>query len=154
MTVSFDLVKYMLDLAIGADQERGPLNAHRRLAIHILFLDHVVGRADLLINIGKQGYREAILLFELLLLLWSIGRNAQNHRIDFLELGKAFAKLASFGGSARGVGFWEEVEDNVLSAIIFKRYLLPVFVKKSKIRSLTVGFEHLSIASTGSPIAP
>jgi hypothetical protein len=83
------------------------------------------------------------------LLFGRVSRNTEDYGLDFLEIREAFAELASFDGSARSVGLGEEVEHNVLSAIIFKRHLLAVLVRKGKIWSLAVSFGHLSIASCG-----
>jgi hypothetical protein len=142
MAIGFHLVEHVLDLALGTDQERSPLDAQCRLAIHILFFDHVVGVANLFVHIGKQRKGKIVFLLEFVLLFGRIGRYAEDYRIDPLEIREAFAELASLDGSARGVGFGEKVEDNVLSAIVFKRYLLAVLVGKGKIRSLVAGFRH------------
>jgi hypothetical protein len=154
MAVRFHLVEDVFNLAVGTDKERGPLDAQRRFAVHVLFFDHVVGVADLLVLVGKQGERQIIFVLEFFLLVGRVGRYTQNNRLYFLEIREAFAELASFDGSARGVGLWEKVENNVLSAIVFKRYLLAIIVGKDKIRSLVAGFGHLSIASCGARIAP
>ncbi len=144
VSVGFDLVEYVLDLPVRADQESRSLDSERLLSVHVLLFDHVVSLADLLVDVREQRERQTILLFELLLLFRVISRYAQDDGLDLLEIGEVFAKLASLDRSARCVGFREEVENNLLPAIVFKRHLLPVFVGKGEIRSLAVSFGHLS----------
>ena len=152
MALGLDLGKDVGDAAVGADNERGTLDAHHFVAVHVLFFDHAEGLTDLLVGVGEQGVGQVVLSLELFLLVGRISGDAQNDRPGFLQFFVRVAEPARFNGSTRGIGFRIEEEDYGLPAKILERELLSVFVGESEIRSFVVDVHrHLSAPQTFIP---
>src|SRR5579872_6342415 len=79
-------VKDLFDLSIRANDERRASHPHDFLAIHILFLDHAVSIANLLVGVAQEGKWKIELILKLLERFWFIRRNSQNHSSALLRL--------------------------------------------------------------------
>ena len=64
------------DLAIAVNDKRGALDTHHFLAIHVFLFEDAESRDHFLFRISEQSVRQVVFVFELLLRLWCIGRNA------------------------------------------------------------------------------
>ena len=134
MTLGLDLGKHARDLAVGADQEGGALDADAGFAVHVLFFEHTISLRELLVGVGQQRERQVILVFELLLPFRAVGRDAQDDGAGVLDFAVCVAEPARFNRSTGSVGLGEEVEDDVPAAVIFKGDALAVLVGQRKIR--------------------
>ncbi len=112
------------DFSVGADHERGPLDAHVLAAVHALLFPDAVGFRDGVIRICNECVRQAVLRGESGLSLARIRRDADNFRIELQKSLRRIAELAGFLGAAGGVGFGEKEEDHAFSAQF--RELKPV----------------------------
>ena len=86
MGVGLYLFEDVLDLAVGADDERGAGNAHHLLAIHVLFLQNAEGDGDFFVGIGQQGERQGFLVGEFSLCRGLIRGYAKQHGAGLLNL--------------------------------------------------------------------
>src|SRR6202044_1651328 len=91
-------------LLIGPDEECGPLNAYHFLAVHVLFLENVKLFADYFVYICKERIRQVVLVFEFLLRLGCVARDAQNDSTGLLYLLEDITKAAGFDGAAGSIG--------------------------------------------------
>jgi len=66
------------DLALRANDERGPLNSQIFSSVHALFLKHTELLGNRLIRVRQQGKRQLIGIFEFLLGRGLIARNTQH----------------------------------------------------------------------------
>ena len=129
MTFRFHLVEDMGDLAIGSDDEGGALDAHHRLAIHILFLHDAEGVGHLLVFIGQQGIGQLVFFLELFLPVRGIGGDTEDDGAGLLQLAVCVAEPARFYGSTRGIGLGIEEEDHGFAAQRFERHHVAVLVR-------------------------
>ena len=112
MSLRLHLVKHMLDLAVGADDERRPDYAHHLLPVHVLFLDHAKRVAQLLVGIRQQRKRQVKLLLEFLLCLGRVRGCPQQHYASLLDPLVGIAELAGFLGAAGSVGARVEIQNH------------------------------------------
>jgi len=120
VALGFDLGEYVRDSAVRADHERGALDSHHFVAVHVLFFDHAESLTDLLVRVGEQGVGQVVLSLELFLLVGRISGNAQNDRPGLLQFFIRVAEPARFDGSTGGIGFRIEEEDYRLPAKILE----------------------------------
>ena len=93
------------DLALRANDERGPFNAQVFSAIHALFLEHAELFDDRLLWIGQQRKRQLVRISELLLGRGLIGGDAQHFGAGAVDLLVCVAEPARLIRSARRIGF-------------------------------------------------
>lgn len=67
MSRRLHLVKDVLDLSVGTNDERHPRNPFEDSSVHALVFDHAESVTDFLIDIGQQGIGKVVLLLKLLL---------------------------------------------------------------------------------------
>jgi len=142
VALGLHLWKYVPDLAIRADEEGCSLDPHHLFSIHVFFFQNAVRVADCLVDIGQQRERKVVFVLEFLLFGGSIGGYSQDYGPCILEFCVFIAEPASLYGSTWSVGFWEEVENYVLPAILFKRNGVIVLIMKSELRGLLINLEH------------
>src|SRR5882757_7447251 len=99
-------------LAVWSNEKSRTLNAPHLLAIHIFVLHHAKLIADCFVYICKERVGQIVLLFEFLLRLRCVARDAQDYDAGLLQLFEGVAKPAGFNGAARRVGAWIEEEHN------------------------------------------
>ena len=75
----------MQQVPVGADQERGPLDAHDLLAVHVLFLQHAKLIADFLVYISKERVRQVVLGAEFGLGRGRVAADAEHNRPGRLQ---------------------------------------------------------------------
>ena len=141
MAVGFHLLKNVLDLAVGADDESGPRHAHHFFAVHILFLHHTVEIANGLIGVGDEGEGQIVFIRKLLLRLHRVGGYAQNNGAGFSNLLERFAEPARFDGSAWRIGPRIKVKHDPLGLVVLQRDLVAVLVERSKVRGFIINFD-------------
>ena len=146
MAFGLHLGKDVLNLAVVADDESGPGNAHDFLSVHILLLPDSKGLGGFLVGIGEQGEGKAVLVLEFLLCLRRVGRNSEDDRAGFLNLLVGIAEPASFYGSAGSVGTRKEIEDDGLAPQIFKGEFFAVLILQSEVRGFIMNI-HGSLFS-------
>ena len=66
MPLRLHFLENVLDSPVRPNNERRPRHAHHLLAIHVLFLDHAISVADLLVGVAEQGKRQAVLFLKFL----------------------------------------------------------------------------------------
>ena len=86
VTVRFDAVPPLGDLAVRPDQVGRPGNAHELPTVHRLLLPHAVLLADLMVRVGQQRERQLELVGELLLALLVEDAHAEDRGLA-LQLG-------------------------------------------------------------------
>jgi len=143
MPLGLHLFENVLDLAVGANDERRPRHAHHLLAVHILFLDHAVSIADCFICVSDEREWQVELFGELLLRLHCVRRNTEHHRTRLFDLVERFAEPASFNRSSRGVGTRVEIEYDPFAFVIFEGDFVAVLVKRSKVRGFIIDFHGI-----------
>jgi len=80
------LFEDVLDLAVGADYERGSGDAHHLFAVHVLFLQNAEGDGDFFVGIGQQGERQGFFVSEFFLRRGLIWGYAKQHGAGLLNL--------------------------------------------------------------------
>ncbi len=86
MTVGLYFLEDVLDLALWADHESGPGNAHHLLAVHVLLDQYAIGYGDLLVGISEQCKGQTLLVGEFSLRRRSIWGYAKQHGARLLNL--------------------------------------------------------------------
>jgi hypothetical protein len=132
----------LCDFAVLIDQERGPLDSDRLLAVHILLFEDAERFTHFFVFIGEERVRKAIFIFEVLEGFDRVFRNAQHDRAGTLQLGKLIAKAASFDGSAGCIGFRKEEEHDRFAAEILETHRVAVLVGHSDLRSFISDFHE------------
>jgi hypothetical protein len=135
VTLCFHFGEDVLDLAIRANDECGPGDAHYLLPIQVLFLQNAEGIGDYLVGVGEQAERKVVLVLKFLLRLRRVGRDPENYRTGLLNLLIGVAEPASFYGSTGSIGAREEIQDHSLAAEFLKRNIFSVLVLQSEVGS-------------------
>jgi len=127
-----------------------------------LFVDHVrdapcvlvlcrvggsVGEADLALGVAEEGEVEAELLGEALVFGGAVEADAEDAGVLFRVLAVEVPEPGTFLGSARGVGFRVEPENDFLAPQVAEADLVAVVVDDVEIRSLFTGLKHASLPS-------
>ena len=116
MILRFHVLEHVRDAAGLVDHECRPGGRDVFLSIHRL-LDHdVVRRRDPRVFVDEQRVRELVFLLELAVFFRRIPADAEDDCIDSLEPREGVSKRARLDGSARGVVFRIEEQDDYLSA--------------------------------------
>lgn len=110
-----------LDFACGIDQETAANNAEKGFAEKFLHAARAVGFDRLQIGIAEQIEVEFLFGFEIGLGFNRVAAQAEDHRVQLVEVLLGVAKLGRFGGSTRRVGFGVEEKDHVLAAKVGER---------------------------------
>ena len=110
VAVDADALPDLGDLAIGADQVGGALDAHALFAVHVLFAPGAVLLGDLVVGVGEQWEVERVLVAELHMAGDVVGADAQDLRAEVGQFLLAVAKVAGLFGAAWRVVLGIEVE--------------------------------------------
>ena len=86
MGVGLYLFKNMLDLAVGADDERCSGDAFYFLSIHYLLFHNIVANRDFPVCVRQQGEGQAFLVGKLSLRIGSIRGDAKQRGAGLLNL--------------------------------------------------------------------
>src|ERR1019366_2386051 len=89
---------------VGADDERGALDAPDLLAVHVLFFEYAKLIANFLVYISKECIGQIVLCAEFGLGLGGVPRDAEHHSPGGLQLGKGIAEAAGLNGATGRVG--------------------------------------------------
>ena len=112
MALGLHAAKDLCDASIGRDDERRSEDAHVLAPEQRLLSPDPVALGDGVIRVGNERERQIVLLLELLVRLDRIGADAEDGRIESLELREGVAKLARLYSSTRRVVFRIEVQDH------------------------------------------
>lgn len=107
----FDLFEDVDKALVGADKVRCSFDALDQLAVHILRLDEVVTVDELHVGVGEEIVGQVVFVFEFLLRLDGVARDAEDDDACFFERLEGVAEAAGFDGAAGSVGAWVEEED-------------------------------------------
>ena len=143
-----DLGKDVQQGLVGADQERGPLDAPHLLAVHVLFLQHAKLIADFLVYISKECVRQVVLGAEFGLGLGRVAADAEHHGAGGLELLEGVAEAAGLNGAARSVGSGIKEEYDGLAGIVRQAYGFVLVGLQREIGDFAVQF-HGEYSSYG-----
>jgi len=142
----FNLAPDLCDGSVGRYEERGALDAHDFLAVHVLFLEDVEEFGYFFVGVGKQSVREFVLFLELLLRFGCIRRDAEYGESGADEFCVLIAESAGFDGAAGGVGPGIEEEHDGFTLEGGESDWLSVFVGQSEVGSELVDVhEQISI---------
>src|ERR1700720_1429009 len=141
----FYVIEDVLDLAVGANDERGPRDAHYFLAIHILLFDHTEQIRNLLVGIGQQRKRQTELVLKLLLRRRRVFRNTEQHRSRLFDRRVAIAKAAGLLGTSRRIRFGIKIEHDSFAAKIFQGNLFAVLIRRNEVWGFIINF-HASFS--------
>ena len=86
MGVGLYLFEDVLDLAVGADDERGSGDTHHLLAVHVLFLQNAEGDGGFFIGIGQESEGQGLFVSEFSLRRGLIRGYAKQHGAGLLNL--------------------------------------------------------------------
>ena len=87
------LAKYLADDSFAVDDEGRSLDAHKFLAVHVLFFPDAVGVADLVAYVGEQRERKLEFLGEFGMRIGVVGADAQDNGPFFLKSADSSRKL-------------------------------------------------------------
>ena len=142
MICDVHFVEDLRDLAFFVDQERGALDAHVLFTVHRLLFPNAVFLHDVLFRIGKQVEGKIVFRPEFLMRLFTVGGNAEQLYILFVEGVVRVPERACFERSARCVVFRIEKQHNSLAFEVRKLYRIPVLIFGRKCGCLIAFFEH------------
>src|SRR5215217_870377 len=162
MAVDIDLLPDLADLAVAVDQKGGALDAHGRLAVHVLLPPGAVALGHLVADVGEEGKVEAVLVAELAVARHVVGRDAQHHGAPGLQVRGTVPEGASLPGAAGSVVLRIKVEHHGLAAETGELDLSAVVGGQGEIRGRLAlfdpvghsGFSSGSEKSRGGDIAP
>jgi hypothetical protein len=129
-------------LLVGSNEECGPLNTDHFLAIHILLLENIKLFADYFVYICKEGIRQVVLFFELLLRLGRVTRDTENYSAGLLYLLEDVAKTAGFDGAAGSVGPGIEEKHYWFAAEVLQMYGFIFLSLKREVGDFVVHFHE------------
>jgi hypothetical protein len=114
------IVKDLGDLAVRPYHKGRARDPFHFLAIHVLLFDHAESFTDLLIDIGQQGVRQAVLILEFLLGLRRVSRDPKDYGAGLVQLAVCVTEPGRLNGSARRIGFGKKEQYDGLAAKIFQ----------------------------------
>ena len=117
------------DLAVRADEEGGPGDAHHLFAIHVLLLDDAELVGNGLVLVGEEGVGQLVLVLELLLGGGCVGGDADYGDPGPGKLAVCVAEPARFYGSTGGIGFRIEEEDDRFAAKLLQLDRVPILIR-------------------------
>ena len=121
VAVHLDLAPNLPHHALAVDQESAALDTQEFLAVHALFLNHVVELANFFVGIAQQFEWKCHLAFEFLVRLDDVGRDAADGRLGFLELRIGRGKVGALLGAPRRVVARIEINDDGAAGRIAQR---------------------------------
>jgi hypothetical protein len=136
------VVPYLLDFAIGANQEGAADDALVRAAHEFLQAPHAVGFDHLVVRITEQGEIEFLFGPEFGESFFGVRACAQDQHADFFEVLLCVTKLGRLGRSTGGVGFRKEEHHNAPAAKIREGERRAFIGLEPKVRGLIAYFQH------------
>lgn len=137
-----DGVPDFFDFAFGIDKKAAANNAEERASEKLLHASRAVGLNRFQVGITEKVKIELVLGLEAGLGFNGIAAQAEDHRVEFVELLLRVAKLGRFDSSTRGVGLGKEKEDHALAAKVEERDIGAGVVLQLECGSFVAGFEH------------
>jgi hypothetical protein len=131
------------DLAFRVDQESRAFDSHVLASVHALLFEHVELLRRLFIDVGQQRVGQAVFVFEFLLSRRLVGRDTKHNCAGFLDLLECVAEPARFERSTRRVGLGIEKQYYALTAVVFERDVLALFIGKSNLRGFIIKLHAL-----------
>lgn len=106
------------DLRPAPPQHPGPIEEEGRAdqLAEVVHCPQLAGQPKL--GIGEQPYREALGLDESGLGLRLVGRDAEDDRIQLIELLYPRRELLGLAGAARRAGLWVKIKDQILPEVV------------------------------------
>ena len=123
MPLDLDLAPDPGDLAIVLDEERGALDTHILAPIHALFLPDTIGLENGLVLVGGQDHPEIVLGDKLVVSLYGIGRDADDHGAGGRKLVRERGEIECLGGAAAGIVFRVEIKYHFLACQFGQRHV-------------------------------
>jgi 50S ribosomal protein L16 3-hydroxylase len=117
MAVCLHAIHDMAQFAMLVDHERGTFDRHLLLPVHFLLIHHAVAFADPRIGIGKQQYRQAVLVAERCMAQAVIAAYPDHDRVELAELILERAEFIGFKGASGGVVLGVEIQYDILPAL-------------------------------------
>jgi hypothetical protein len=148
MCQGIHLLVGLRDAAVGPDQVADP----RRVA-GVGRVAGSVGEPDGAIRVAEQRVRERELLGEGPVLLDAVEADPEDLGVLRLELLDVVAEPATLDGSARGVGFRVEPEQDVVSRLIGELHRLPPMILDLEVGGCVSFFQHLTSSSASALIS-
>jgi hypothetical protein len=125
------------DHAVGSDEVAHPFGVSRVSSVAGAVEEtHFAGR------VAEERKVETELLREGAVVLLGIEADAEDLRVLLFEEPQFVAEPATFGGSARGIRFGIEPEDDVLSEVVGEPDVVPVVVARLEAGCRLAFFEH------------
>ena len=109
------LIKDLRDLSILVDEKCLAIDPHVFLSVHALLDPHAVFFDDVFLGIRDKVELKSVLRPKFLMRLFVIDRNAKELDILFIEFVVRITERTCFFGSARGVVFRVEEQDDTLT---------------------------------------
>ena len=136
------LIEDLHDLAFSVDQKRRSLDAHVLFTVHRFFHPDAVFLHDVLFSVGQKVESKVVFRPEFLMRLFTVGGNAEQLDVLFIEDVVRVTERAGLERSARRVVFRVEKQHNALAFEIRKLYGISILVLAFEIRCLIAFFEH------------
>ena len=137
-----DGVPHSFDFAVRVDEKAAANNSQKRLSQKFLHPPRAVGFDCFQVWIAEEIEVELVLRFEAGLGFDGVTAQADDDRVELVEMFLRVAKLGRFDGSTGGVGFGKEKEDDAMTAEVGQRDVGARVVFQAKGRGLVTGFEH------------
>ena len=137
MAGHFQAAPFLLDQAVGADQERAALNAFDFFAVHDFVFNNAKHVAHFFFCVGNEFKWEFQFGFEVVVRLHVVARNAKHGGTSFDEIFEFVAKLHGFSGAAGCVVFGVKYKISVLPLCdVFETFKPPVAFASNSGRGL------------------
>ena len=104
--------------ALLVDDEGRAQQARLRMAVHDLVLDDVVEAADFLFGVGEELHGEAVRVAECLVRQHVVARDAEDDRVELLELVLAVAEADRLDRARGSAVLRVEIQHDVLLAAV------------------------------------
>jgi hypothetical protein len=124
------------DHAVRAKNERTALDAHELPSVALAQHPDPVILGDLVVGVGEQRERQAILRLERGLGFYCVWAAPDDGRALALKLIEIVTDFGGFGRSAGGVGPGEEIQDQGPAAEVIQRNLAAVVRRRREARRL------------------
>lgn len=113
-----DIVLRLQDAAIFIDHKMAAHDAGKQQADQRMAIPRAVGFGNVMAGVDQQRERQIVFGFEFHMAIQAIRADAEHHRVFFFEVEVVIAKAACLPGSAGGVIFGIEIENNAPAAKI------------------------------------
>ena len=143
MIAGFEIIKNMLDFAIGVDKETNAVNAVVGFAHKGLFTPDAKLLANLVIFIGQQREVQQLFFGKTGKFFRFVSADTQHFNAHFLQIIHVIAQAACLDGTAWRHRFRVEIHQNTLSLEVGQIYLFSVLIRQAKFRCDITGFQWI-----------